>query len=152
MGFNDTIILEEGVSSVTATNSVQLGTRRVENGDEYVYCYNNTGSQATQGALMIQSAVSGYSLTRSSTDALDFPLAVVKNASVPVANYFWGLTRGSSYSLSGAMAAGELITVGADGAIATFITATLATGVPIGKCLVAGTANGGAICYFRLYG
>lgn len=142
----------ESVSAVTSTPSVDLGSRRVVAGDEYVYCYNITGSSVTQGALMVASGGSGFSLTRSSTDSLDAPSVIVANAAVGAGQYFWGMARGRAYAMSGAFSAGDPITVGTDGAIATFITATLPTGSIIGKVLVASTANAQPYCLLRLYG
>jgi hypothetical protein len=150
MGYNGiSPIFFKSVSNVTAVADVQLGTRRVESGEEYVYCYNNTGSSVTQGALMIKSLTS---LTRSSTDALDWPLVCVKHAAVPAAEYFWGLVRGEASVMSIAMTAGDLLTVGADGAVATYITATLPTGVFIGKALSTSTGNAQPNCHLRLFG
>ena len=139
----------ESVSSVTSTNSVELGTRRIFNGEEYVYCKNDTGSSVTQGALMVKSLTS---LTRSSTDALDMPSVGVKHAAVGASQYFWGLVRGEMAVMSIAMTAGEVLTTGADGAVATFITATLPTGVPIGKALSTSTGNAQPTCLLRLWG
>lgn len=151
MGFSSVgPILEESVSAVTATNSVELGTRRIIDGDEYVYCYNNTGSLATAGALMIQSAVSGYSLTRSTTIVTDYPMVAVKNVEVPAGSYFWGLVRGSVNLMSIAMSAGEALTTGADGNAKTMVTGY--TGPLIGRCITVSTASARPLCFVRLWG
>lgn len=142
----------ESVSNVTSTNSVELGTRRLEAGEEYVYCYNNTGSQVTQGALMVPSALTGYSFTRSSTASGDFPTVAVKHAAVGAAQYFWGLVRGDLTAMSIAMTKGELLTIGADGAIATAQVGSFPTGPIIGKALTTTTGNAQPSCKVRLFG
>lgn len=142
----------ESVSAVTATNSVELGTRRVEAGEEYVYCQNVMASSATQGALMIQSGTSGYSMSRSSLAAADLPMVAVKHAAVPAANYFWGLTRGSIVAASLAVTAGDLLTVGLNGAVQTFLVGSFPTGPVIGKAQLTGTANTGVACFVSLFG
>lgn len=142
----------EPVSQVTATPSVELGTRRTEGGKEYLYCYNNTGSAVTQGALMVASALSGYSLTRSSTAAADFPLVGVENAALAAGDYFWGLVRGPMSIMSMALTAGNLITVGADGAAQTFLVGSFPTGPCIGKVLTTSTANSQPSVLLRLFG
>ena len=145
----------EGVSQTTQTNSVELGTRVTVSGtfsgisDEYVYCLNNTGSSVTQGALMIQS---GASLSRSSTAALDFPMVGVKNTAVSAGAYFWGLARGYMRVMSIAVTKGDLLTVGADGAVQTFTVATFSTGPLIGKVGDTATAATQPGCFLKLFG
>ena len=142
----------ESVSAVTATNSVDLGTRRSENGDEYVYCYNNTGSSATQGAIMVSSGLSGFSFTRSSTAALDLPMVAVKNATVTAGYYFWGLTKGSVNVLSATINKGGIIQVGADGVVISAVVGSFSTGPVIGKMLEAGSGSTASLAYVRLFG
>lgn len=143
----------ESVSNVTATNSVELGTRRIEAGEEYVYCYNAGNSVAQKGNLMIQSGgVSANSLTISSTDALDIPMVGVKHATAATGTYFWGLVRGQMRVTSLAVTAGDLLTTGADGVCATFITATLPTGVCIGRAIDTCTASTQPLAHLRLWG
>ena len=142
----------ESVSAVTATPSVDLGTRRVYNGEEYVYCYNATGSQATAGALMIASGGSGYSLTRSSTARADFPVCAVKHAAVDDGSYFWGLVRGVVDVMSATNAKGEVLTVGADGAVGTYLVGSFPTCVIIGKAMEAGSGSTAFAVQVRLFG
>jgi hypothetical protein len=142
-------VMFEGVSAVTATPSVEVGTRRMDSGEEYVYCLNNTGSSVTQGALMVKSL---SSLTRSSTASVDFPLVCVKHAAVPAANYFWGLVRGEALVMSAAITAGNLIGIGADGVINTYLVGSFPTGVCIGKALVTTAASSQPTCVLNLFG
>lgn len=139
-------IFFQSVSNVTATPDVRVGTRRFENDEEYVYCRNNTGSSVTQGALMVKSL---NSITRSSTAVTDFAHVAVKHAAVPAAEYFWGLVTGELIALSGAVAVGELVNIGADGAIKTAVTGSFPTGPICGKVLSAGGANAGARIAFK---
>jgi hypothetical protein len=143
----------ESISNVTATPSVELGTRRIVNGEEYVYFYNNTGSAVTAGMGMTVSGLSGYSLTRSTTADTDLLVCFVKHAAVPAANYAWGLTRGLVQAeFNSTMATGIPITVGADGQVKTFCTSTGSYAVHYGKVLSSATATSFGLCYVKCYG
>jgi hypothetical protein len=142
----------ESVSNVTATNSVELGTRRIEANEEYVYCLNGMASSATQGVLMIQSATSGYTMSRSSLAAADLPMVAVKHAAVPSGSYFWGLTRGSLLACSLAVTAGDMLTIGLNGALQTYAVGSFPTGPLIGKVQLTGTAATTVACFVSLYG
>lgn len=142
----------ESVSNVTSTNSTELGMRRWFAGEEYVYCYNATGSAATQGCLMVSSGLSGYSFTRSSTASADFPMVAVKHATVSAGQYFWGLVRGELNAMSIAMTKGLLLTVGDDGAIATALVGSFPTGPVIGKALSTSTGNAQPSVMVKLFG
>lgn len=149
----------ESVSAVTATPSVQLGARRIVNGEEYVYFYNSTGSGITQGVGMINSGLSGYSLTRSSTAAADFAFCFVKHADVAAGYYGWGLVRGLVDVLAAnTLPANALIGLSTDGEVQTFVGGSFATGICIGKMLSAtvGTSasgtDGKGLAYVRCWG
>jgi hypothetical protein len=153
MGFYGQIHALDSISGVTATASIDLGNRRYFNGEEYVYAYNNTGSAATQGAFMVASGLSGFSFTRSSTAAADFPMCAVKHATVPAANYFWGLVRGSLYILSAAtLPKGTVIGIGADGVAQTHLAGSFPTGVAIGKMLENASGSTASLAHVRLFG
>lgn len=143
----------EPVSTVTATPSVDLGTRRIVNGEEYVYFYNAMASTATQGIGLTVSGLSGYSLTRSTTASADLVVCFVKHADVPSGSYAWGLVRGVQQAwFSSTMATGVLIGVGGDGVVNTFLAGSFPTGVCVGKVLSSATANGQGLCYVRCFG
>lgn len=122
MAFNsaDPINLES-VSAVTATNSVDVGTRRVWNGEEYVYYYNAGNSQISVGFGATVSAVSGYSVTVSSTSG-QHAVGFCKHATLTTATYGWllkvgfldGLTNGMA---STALTAGDSLQLAADGKV-----------------------------------
>lgn len=145
-------LMEEGVSNVTATPSVQLGTRRIVSGEEYVYCYNNTGSAATQGMAMVASGLSGYSLTRSSTAADDFVVCFVKHADVAAGSYFWGLTRGLCSVNGSAAVTGTLFTIGADGLVQTYLVGSFPTGPLIGKYIVTNSGSTASLAFVKANG
>jgi len=117
----------ESVSAVTATPSVQLGTHRLENGREYVYCYNYGGGNGDSrvGSPCIVTGVSGYTfLVNTFTTSSDFSatfslLGVTQNATAPSGSYCWVATRGpvSVYCDAAAVIAGDALTM-ADGGIA----------------------------------
>lgn len=144
----------EGVSSVTATPSVQLGARKIVNGEEYVYFYNNTGSSVTQGAALTVSGLSGYSLTRSTTAGADIVVCFVKHAAVPAANYAWGLVRGLVAPTNvSAICAGVLIGVGLDGVVQTYTTATSFDPGILGKMVGSSVSStGGGLAYVKCFG
>ena len=85
-------LFTESVSTVTATNSVTLGTRRVESGVEYVYVYN-AGTTAAVGYGMIQSLMSGFSVVVSSVSG-DPCFGVVANTDLEATSYGWIAVRG----------------------------------------------------------
>ena len=61
----------ESVSAVTATPSVEVGRRRIEGDEAYVYVYNTGSSTAGVNKGCVLSAVSGYSVTVSSVTMTD---------------------------------------------------------------------------------
>jgi hypothetical protein len=111
----------ESVSAVTATPSIDVGVRRVYNGEEYVYVYNNGGAQASPGFGLVVSALSGYSVTVSSTSG-QFAVGFVKHATLTTATYGWALVRGfldgmTNGMASTALAAGDALQIAADGKV-----------------------------------
>lgn len=143
----------ESVSNVTATPSVEIGARRVFNGEEYVYFCNAMASAATQGIAMTISGLSGYSLTRSSLAGADIAVCFVKHADVPAASYAWGLTRGLVQAhFSSTMTTGVLVSIGLDGIVQTYTTATSFDPGILGKVISAATANGQGLCFVRCFG
>ena len=134
----------ESVSAVTLTNTVDLGTRATDGGNEYIYVYNAGNSQISKGHAAILSAATGYSVTVSSITMVDFALGMVKHSTMATATYGWLLTKGFATFIAGAndsFAAGNPISLGIDGA---FVYKTISTGFvspAIGKAVQA-TASG----------
>jgi hypothetical protein len=86
-------LFEESVSQITATNSVPLGSRRIEGGKEYVYVYNMSTSTAQVGYGVVPSAASGYSVTVSSVIG-EKAFGIVQNTDLEPANYGWVQVKG----------------------------------------------------------
>lgn len=144
----------ESVSNVTATNSVQLGTRITYQGEDYVYCYNAGNSSAPAGFGMIISGLSGNSVTVSSTAETDIPHCFVKHATAATATYFWGLVRGVVQAqVNSTMATGVPIILGTNGQVQSYATGTQSfPAVIIGRTLSSATATSFALCYVKCFG
>lgn len=132
------LVNEESVSAVTATPSVQLGTRRLYNGAEYVYVYN-AGVTAAVGYGMIASANSGYSCVVTAVYGSTL-FGVVQNADLQASSYGWILTRGlaaSCYSAQGQISLNSPVVLYTNGSF--MLANTSATGIAacIAKCGVA---------------
>ena len=87
---------EESVSAVTADPSVDLGSRRLYKGEEYVYCYNAGGTTIakTYGVKLITGA-SGYSVADTAlTNVANICVGVVKHEDLEAADYGWIMTKG----------------------------------------------------------
>jgi hypothetical protein len=145
----------ESVSAVTATPSVQLGSVRVENGEEYVYVYNDGGAQASQNfAVVPQSGSSGYSVTVTSVTGADIPMGFVKHATLTTATYGWAMVKGytgiSNGMASTALASGAMICLAANGAVQEH-TGALTCPV-VGKVIVSTASAGSGRAYVRCFG
>jgi len=86
-------VFSESVSAVTATASVEVGSRRREALNEYVYVYNMSTSTIDVGLGAVYSTSSGYSVTVSSITG-DACAGVVKNAQIGPEEYGWLCTKG----------------------------------------------------------
>jgi hypothetical protein len=141
--------LEEGVSAVTATPSVALGTRRQYQGEEYVYCYNAGGSSAAQKAVVkIITGASGYSVAATAlTDSLSPAVGVVKHVAIGSAEYGWVLTRGfASVSPVSAITADYVVLAcGASGSVVQWAATGPTQGIAIGFGLGVNTAAAGTL-------
>jgi hypothetical protein len=90
----------ESVSSVTATNSVDLGTRRYWQGADYVYVYNGSSNeQLTTGrGAKLASGSTGYTADVAVAAAATFSAAalmgVCVHATFTTGTYGWLMTRG----------------------------------------------------------
>jgi hypothetical protein len=81
---------------VTATNTVELGTIREQGGDVYKYMYNNGNSQINPGQCVTITALTGYSVTVSTTTSISPVFGVVKHATMTTGTYGWVLTQGQA--------------------------------------------------------
>lgn len=134
----------ESVSAVTATPTVEIGTRRSVAGNEYLYVFNAGNTQISKGHAAILSGVSGYSVTVSSITMTDYPVGMVKHTTLTSDTYGWLMTKGFATFIAGAsdsFAVGNPIGLGVDGA---FVNKTISTGFmspTLGKCLQATASN-----------
>lgn len=149
----------EAVSAVTATNTVNPGETRFQNGEEYIYVYNAGVQQISVGQFAVLSANSGFSVTVSSVTGYDLPIGFVKHATLTTGTYGWLLTRGFTKAQLGAnnsATTSDVIFPGAGGLVGTLgQAASSVTGLiyqPIGY-VVSGAASGSsALAYVRCYG
>lgn len=107
----------ESVSQTTLSNSVDLGTKRVEGGKEYIYVYNGCGASITSGYGVTVSLLSGYTVTVSSTTQVNHCVGVA-NYTFATATYGWIQTKGFCQivlSANNSMALNDPIKLGTDG-------------------------------------
>jgi hypothetical protein len=151
MGTGIRNLFEESVSQITAIPSISLGTRRWENGNEYVYVYN-TGTTAAVGYGLIQSSNSGYSVTVSAA-LKDRCFGVVQNTDLTTNYYGWAQVKGKANIAISAdhvtAAAGMgfyLVANGSFGAVTTGATGSTYAAMEAGYTLESiGTAQTGAV-------
>lgn len=156
----------ESVSNVTLTPSVDLGTVRVYNGEEYVYVYNDSNTSMPVGLGCVMSGNTGMSVTISSTTYFNTCMGFVKHATFPSLTYGWLLTRGFTNVKMGADSSGivgdpiYLTLSGAVQGIRPANTATTAFSqvtsqfglVPIGVIVQATASAGTGYAYVRCFG
>jgi hypothetical protein len=154
------LVNEESVSAVTATPSVQVGTRRLDDGREYVYAYNG-GSIANKGCPVILTATSGYTFVvtyATGADKGSVILGTLHNATCAAGSYAWVATRGimNAYIVSAAVIAQDTLIIkdaGGECRVATFtssLTQLAGGGLIVGRALEVNTAaNSGCISVYR---
>lgn len=146
-----------GVSQVTATlgvNDPEVGTIFRQGDEEYIFVYNNGNSQISVGQAAIVTAVTGYSVTVSSTTQVDHPVGVVKHATLTTGTYGWLLIRGfgpAKVVANSTVAAGDLLMLGGDGLWSNKSIATGNTGNEFGKVVVATASGGIADAFFKIF-
>lgn len=145
------------ISMVTATlgaNDPEVGTMRREGDEEYVFVYNAGNSQIPPSYAAVVSAVSGYSVTLSSVTSVDFPVGVVKHATLTTGTYGWLMTRGFcqvEMEADNSAAAGQLLALAADG---EFALKSNSTGYPtpaLGKTMEAIASGASGTAFLRLF-
>lgn len=140
---------EESVSNVTATNSVELGTRVVHKGSEYVYVYNaeSDGQIIPTYSANIITGASGYSVTKSATT--DIPVAFVGvcvHNTITTGAYGWLLNKGIAtveFGTTVCTSVGQLLACSENG---VFHTSTFPTQAAAGRGLA--VVHGQAISTF----
>ena len=142
MAFFKQGLFTESVSAVTATPSVELGTRRIVDGCEYVYMYN--GATVADQRLFVKPLTAGVEYTFSVTTVSGAgnvkACGVVANQTIAAESYGWVMTKGYTkgiiggavtYSVGGALAPVPVIQ-GAAGVIDIATGGTGTTGNVVG--------------------
>lgn len=146
-----------GVSMVTATlgdNDPEVGTRIQHQDEDYIFVYNTGSSTVGVGRCATVSAVTGYSVTVSTTTGVDFAVGVCKHVAIPTGSYGWLMTRGFSkvvMEADNSAAAGQILAVAADG---EFALKSNSTGYPtpaVGKVTEAIASGSSGIAYITVY-
>lgn len=144
----------ESVSSVTVTNSVEVGTI-VEEGDErYIYVYNAGNSQIAPGYGATLSGVTGYSVTVSSVTGADMFVGVCKHNTLTTGTYGWLLVRGFGPMQMGASdscTTGGLLTVGVDGTWALKSQSTGHQSPALAKAVAGADSGTSGYAFFRIF-
>lgn len=143
-------IATESVSQTTATNSVELGTRRYYEGNDYIYVYNAGGEQVSKGEMGFMAASSmgtGYSVTVTNLVGhvgAELIVGVACNATLPTAEYGWLCTRGLvQFALDGnevSMNSGKFLAPGIDGGFVSGMV-TLSTSLRVGVVIDSGVTT-----------
>lgn len=145
---------EETASAVTTDPSVDLGARRIYEGEEFVYCYNAGSEQAIAGeGVRIVTGASGYSISNSGvTDVFNPCVGLIKHATLTTGAYGWVMVKGYQSVEMVSATTGDYLPI-AMGAGGDFIEAeaevtTAGTGAPCGLVLDANTGAGGSAYAF----
>lgn len=149
-------VLFESVSQTTATNSVELGTRAVVDGNAYCYVYNGGNSQVSIGEGVITSGLSGYTVTVSSTTMVDAFLGVCNHATIATGYYGWVMTKGYANVKTPAdssIASGDILVAGGDGrwTVNSVVTNAVAPFIQ-GRCVGATGSAGVGRAFVSLLG
>lgn len=136
----------ESVSAVTATNTVDVGTRRYYEGKEYVYVYNNGNSQISVGNGATVSALTGMSVTVSSVTSVSPCVGVCHHATLTTGTYGWLVTKGPGVNLTAdadtGLAVADNAVLGTDGVV-TRVTGATGYKAPVFAYVTDATASGG---------
>lgn len=148
MSFHGQNVVAESVSNVTATNSVELGTRRTVAGNDYIYVYNSGNAQISVGmpaGIGPNSMNSGYSVSVSNAASQlggELVVGVCYHATLTTATYGWLLTKGFCVGVPDAsqvsMNSGDRLAIGVDGGFVSYPVSAgtgLIKNVPLGVCL-----------------
>ena len=144
-------IFNESVSQTTATPSVDLGSRRVEGGKEYIYVYNGGGASITSGYGVCVSLLSGYTVTVSSVTGVNHCVGVA-NVTFATAMYGWIQTKGFvkiKLSANNSIALNDPIKLGTDGLFGVNSVSTGNIDLQCGYAIEAVASNGSGSIYLR---
>lgn len=140
-----TPVINESVSAVTLTPSVQLGMRRTDSGVDYIYVYNNGNTQISVGqpaTIQPASMNSGYSVCVSNVASQvggELVVGVCYHATFATSAYGWLVVRGICQGVPDAtgtsMNSGDFLAIGVDGGFVVMPATMSTAGVRLGVCL-----------------
>lgn len=145
------------VSMVTATlgpNDPKVGDRTRSGDEDYLFVYNAGNSQINVNLGATVSAVTGYSVTVSTTTSVDVIVGVCQQATMATATYGWLLTKGFAtikMSANNSAAAGDNLTIGTDGAFASVVSGIANYGQRIGKAMEAIASGASGSAFINVY-
>lgn len=158
MSFYDNVIRMRGVSHVTATltgNDGQLGQVCYEGALKYMFVYNAGNSEIGPGyaVVPVPGGTSPASMTLSSVSSADTPIGIVRNATIPTANYGWVVTKGYTKIQMGNYSAttGSLLEISANGVFDIVSNTTGNYGNACGKALVGINSGVSGNAFVNLY-
>lgn len=140
------------VTSSRGPNDPNVGDVRIEGNNQYRYVYNAGNSKIETGKGAILSAVSGYSVSVSSTTSVDLLVGVAVNT-ISTGYYGYLVEKGFASVQMGAnlsAAAGGLLVLAADG---TFTNKTISTGYVapgLVKCMDAIASGASGLAYIAV--
>ena len=143
-------------TSALGANDGEVGTRRFEQGREYVLVYNDGNSNMAVGqGIVLQSGVSGHSCTISSVTSVDCLVGVVRHKTISTGYYGWAVTRGITYvkmmATSGTVAAGDMLELGGNGLFYKASNTTGNVSPACGKALEAIVSSATGLAYVSCY-
>lgn len=145
------------VSMVTATlggNDPTPGDRTVYGDEKYVFVYNAGNSQISPGYGAVLSAVTGYSVTVSSTTNADFFVGFCKHATLTTGTYGWLVTQGFcqvTTTANDSCVTGQMLTLGVDGTVALKSQSTGYLTPVIGKAMASIASGSSGTAYISLF-
>ena len=146
----------ESASAVTATPSVELGTRRTFNGEEFVYVY--AAKTVSMGVGGVYTGTSGHTIVATGAVSGEYCAGVVKHESIPSGYYGWLMKRGVCDVKNGRASTlpviNDIVRLGADGMFLSDVnvaTSAIDGGHVVGKVLSAGASGGTGASYFLAY-
>ena len=151
-------ILFNSVSFTTNSlgkNDPNVGDVARDGDEHYLFIYNNGNSVIKTGDGVIVSAVSGYSVTISSTTGVDVLVGVCKHASINTGYYGYVVTKGWSQVNMGAdfsAAAGAMLILAADGKFTAKTCATGYAGAGLVKTMEAIASGASGTAYVSVCG
>ena len=145
-GFNNA--WPDQVSDMATTQKYALGTIRVDNGCEYIYCKNQSSSVAIKdgyGVAMYGSTSPAYEVEVASA-AGQFVVGFVWYDDVPASTYFWALRKGitpaglthTGLIVEGTLTADATCAISAAGGVCATVSAGFK---PIGVAIESGSTD-----------